>query len=124
MCDQPGHFADRCPNKKTVAEPRPQLPSTERPRVARRVFALTSAEANRAGNLIQDTCVMMGQNVWVLFDSGASHSFISNTCVGRLGLEVHDLGCELVVSTPTFDKLQPVLVVMDARLKWRVVGSR
>jgi len=44
---------------------------------------------------------MMGQNVWVLFDSGASHSFISNACVGRLGLEVYDLGCELVVSTPT-----------------------
>ncbi|XP_027905705.1 uncharacterized protein LOC114165248 [Vigna unguiculata] len=101
VCDQPGHFADRCPNKKTVAEPRPQLPSTERPRAAGRVFALTSAEANRSGNLIQDTCVMMGQNVWVLFDSGASHSFISNACVGRLGLEVHDLGCELVVSTPT-----------------------
>jgi len=35
----------------------------------------------------------------VLFDSRALHSFISNTCVGRLGLEVSDLGCELVVST-------------------------
>jgi len=23
VCDQPSHFADRCPNKKTVAEPRP-----------------------------------------------------------------------------------------------------
>ncbi|XP_027915012.1 uncharacterized protein LOC114174372 [Vigna unguiculata] len=47
----------------------------------------------------------MGQNVWVLFDLGASHSFISNACVRRLGLEVHDLGCELVVSTPTFGQV-------------------
>jgi len=60
MCDQPGHFVDRCPNKKTVVEPRPQLPSTKRPRATGRVFARTSVETNRSGNLIQDTCVMIG----------------------------------------------------------------
>jgi len=48
VCDQPGHFADRC-HKNTVVEQRPQLPSIERPRAAGRVFALTSAEANRSG---------------------------------------------------------------------------
>ena len=36
----------------------------------------------------------------VLFDSKASHSFISHDCVERLGLSTRDLGCELMVSTP------------------------
>jgi len=36
-----------------------------------------------------------------LFDSRASHSFISNECVGRLGLVVGDMGYKLIVSTPT-----------------------
>jgi len=38
--------------------------------------------------------------VLVLFDAGASHSFISHDCVERLGLSTRDLGCELMVSTP------------------------
>ena len=37
----------------------------------------------------------------MLFDSRATHSFISNACVGRLSLEKRDLGCELLVSTPS-----------------------
>jgi len=36
----------------------------------------------------------------VLFDSGATHSFVSNECVRRLGLVMRELGCELIVATP------------------------
>ena len=35
----------------------------------------------------------------MLYDSGATHSFVSNTCVERLDLSVCELLCELVVST-------------------------
>jgi len=35
-----------------------------------------------------------------LYDFGATHSFLSITCVERLGLRVRKLQCELVVSTP------------------------
>jgi len=45
--------------------------------------------------------LLIGQSILVLFDSGATHSFISNACVGRLNLEKRDLGCELLVSTPS-----------------------
>ena len=98
--DQPGHFANRCPNKKTTPGSRSQLPSSDRPRVAGRVFAMTSTEATRSGNLILYHCFLFGNSVLVLFDSGASHSFISHDCVERLGLSTRDLGCELMVSTP------------------------
>ena len=38
--------------------------------------------------------------VRVLFDSGASHSFIAASCVNVLGLKVESLGKPLHVSSP------------------------
>jgi len=72
---------------------------TERPKAAGRVFALTSVEATQSGNLILDKCLLSDHSLLVLFDSRATHSFISKECVSRLGLVVRDLGCELTVST-------------------------
>jgi len=37
----------------------------------------------------------------VLYDFGATQSFVSDSCVKKLGLFVFDLQCDLVVSTPT-----------------------
>jgi len=61
---------------------------------------MTNTKATRSGNLILDYCLLFGNSVLVLFDSGASHSFISHDCVEKLGLSTRDLGCELIVSTP------------------------
>jgi len=61
---------------------------------------LTSTEATQSGNLILDQCLLFDHSVLVLFDSGATHSFISEECVSKLGLVVRDLGCELTISTP------------------------
>jgi len=62
---------------------------------------MTSTKATQLGNLILQSCLLMGHDVMVLFDSSATHLFISNGCVGRLSLEQRDLGCELLVSTPS-----------------------
>jgi len=35
----------------------------------------------------------------VLYDSGATHSFVSNECVRRLGLVMRELAFELIVAT-------------------------
>ena len=98
--DQPEHFANKCPNRKAAPVSRSQPSSSDRPRAAGRVFAMTSTEATRSSNLILDHCLLFGNSVLVLFDSGALHSFISHDCVERLGLSTRDLGCELMVSTP------------------------
>ena len=37
----------------------------------------------------------------MLYDSEATYSFVSNECVGRLGLVMRELGCELIIATPT-----------------------
>ena len=89
--------------------------------MAGRVFALTSTEATKSGNLILEPCLLLGQLVLVLFDSGATHSFISNACVGRLNLVKRDLGCELLVSTPSSVCVGCSMEVVGYRFKVNLV---
>ncbi|XP_014523079.1 uncharacterized protein LOC106779480 [Vigna radiata var. radiata] len=70
-----------------------------RAQVVGRVYALTRAEAASSGNLIISTCLLFGVPCCVLFDSGATHSFISKACVDRLGLTECEMQLDLVVST-------------------------
>jgi len=53
----------------------------------------------------------------VLFDLGATHSFVSIECVRRLELVMRELGCELIVATPTFGEVSPTLFVWDVLWK-------
>ena len=86
------------------------------------VFALTSTKATKSGNLILEPCILLGQIVLVLFDSGATHSFIANACVGRLNLVTRDLGCELLVSTPSLGQVAISSVCVGCSME--VAGRR
>ncbi|XP_052734186.1 uncharacterized protein LOC128196715 [Vigna angularis] len=72
-----------------------------RPQATGRVYALTGTEVASSGDLIFGTCVLGGRSCMVLFDSGATHSFVSETCARELGLQVRELQYDLTVSTPT-----------------------
>ena len=125
-CEQIGHYASQCPNKKTAIGTLPQQKHqkvlTDRPKVVGRVFALTSTEATQSGNLILDQCLLFDNSVLVLFDLGATHSFISQECVSRLGLVARDLGCELAVSTPASGQVSTNLVCISCSIE--VAGHR
>ena len=64
-----------------------------------RVYAMTGAEATDSGNLVMGCCTIAGVSCCVLYDSRATHSFVSDDCVKCLGLPVCELQCELAVST-------------------------
>jgi len=71
-----------------------------RPQAAGRVYAMTGAEATGSGNLVVGCCLIAGKSRCVLYDFGATHSFVSESCVHELGLPVSELQFDLVVSTP------------------------
>ena len=57
-----------------------------RPKVPSRVFAMSGSEVAASDDLIQGKCLITDKLLDVLYDSGATHSFISHACVERLGL--------------------------------------
>jgi len=60
---------------------------------------MIGAEVAGSGNLVMGRCVIASESLCVMYDSGATHSFVSIACVERLGLLVRELQCELAVST-------------------------
>ena len=64
------------------------------------MFALSGADAAQSDELIQGMCFISQVPLVVLYDSGATHSFISRVCVEKLALPVSSLKFDLIVNTP------------------------
>ncbi|XP_057445436.1 uncharacterized protein LOC130737635 [Lotus japonicus] len=103
-CQKPGHVERNCPNA-AKAEPVLNAVRGKRPSTPGRVFAMYGEQATVTDDLIQGTCVIAGTSLMVLFDSGATHSFIAEECVEKLGLLTADLPFDLVATTPAADRL-------------------
>ena len=69
-------------------------------RVQGRVYAITPQAESAYQPVIQGTFLLSRLWARVLFDSGASHSFIASSVVIELGLEVETLEKPLYVSSP------------------------
>jgi len=104
-----GHFWKDCPTlARAVTRPpiqtlhqHQQRNRGNRPQAIGRVYAMTGPEAVGSGNLVMGHCLIAGMKCCVLYDFGATHSFVSDTCVERLNMSMCDLQCELAVSTLT-----------------------
>jgi len=83
---------------------------------------MTFTEATQSGNLILQPCLLIGHDVLVLFDSGATHLFISDACVSRLSLGRRDLDYELLVSSPSLGQVTTNLVCVGCVIE--VAGHR
>ena len=96
-CGQPGHFSKDCPEKA----PAPSTPAAKATSVSRGRLNHVSAEG-----VEEDPGVLMGTlriNTYpasVLFDSGASHSFISISFAHNHQIPFVNMDSPLVVKTP------------------------
>jgi len=96
-CGKEGHFIRDCPTSRS-AVPRPSAQSQPpqsrggaRPQATGRVYTMTATEAVRSGNLVIGSYLIVGKSLCILYDSGATHSFVSESKVVELGLLVREL---------------------------------
>ena len=73
---------------------------------------MNAEEAAQSKDLIQGECQMNGNTLIVLYDSGATHLFISFDCVNRLKLPIFELPYDLSICTPTGKPVRKTQVYM------------
>nr|ABG66123.1 retrotransposon protein, putative, Ty3-gypsy subclass [Oryza sativa Japonica Group] len=89
-CGELGHFADKCPKPRRAG---PRF-------VQARVNHASAEEAQAAPEVVLGTFPVNSVPATVLFDSGATHSFISKKFVGMYGLRKKELSTPMKVHTP------------------------
>jgi len=91
-CHKYGHATKDCrvqlgaPNSGGVQQV--QQNSNKKPKTAGKVFAISGVEASQSDSLVRGICSILGTQLSVLFDLGATHSFISFECAKKLKLPV------------------------------------
>jgi hypothetical protein len=110
-CGEKGHFANRCPNLRprinllVVATPAPtrganSVPIATKQNYARgRVNHTVVEEAQEAPDVVIGMFLINDTSAVVLFDSIASHSFISTAYVGKHNMPLAPLKCQMIVSS-------------------------
>src|SRR5262249_14519100 len=120
-CGKVGHKSRECPKSKTQAT---AAATAGRPTRPARVFAVTAEEAQAADDVTEGTILIDGFRARVLFDSGATDSFIS-ACFAELlcnqsGRVISVLSVPLSVASPggslsVTRSMSGVDVVVDGR---------
>ncbi|KAA0056483.1 reverse transcriptase [Cucumis melo var. makuwa] len=129
QCGQQGHFKKDCPQlnmtvqrdqgfgSQTVKQLRVSVVPTEgaggarqkgvvgRPRKQGKVNAMTQQEAEDASDVITGTILICNVPADVLFDSGATHSFVSSIFLTKLNRMLKPLSEGLAIYTPVDDVL-------------------
>ena len=69
------------------------------------MFALTHDEAKASGNIVEGTVTVLRHPTRVLMDSGATHSFVSESFACTLSQSLQPLESDMVVATLSGDEL-------------------
>ncbi|XP_073119992.1 uncharacterized protein [Henckelia pumila] len=115
-CGKTGHRIADCPeNKGKEAEAKGSF-ATNKPKENKpnaRVFAVTQEEVENANDVVAGTILINKTSAYVLFDCGATHSFISKRFAKKLGLTPEILVEPFRVATPTSKTIETHRVHKD-----------
>ncbi|XP_050878020.1 uncharacterized protein LOC127081834 [Lathyrus oleraceus] len=79
-------------------------------------YTLDAKKATGNNELIVGTCHLNDQPYFVLFDCGATHSFVSIQCMECLGFKVSPLSPPMVVNTAMDDVVETPLICKNYSL--------
>ncbi|XP_062086383.1 uncharacterized protein LOC133792491 [Humulus lupulus] len=117
-CRQEGHMKKECPqHKKDQKEGQKKGVKL----VPARVFALTHEEAKASNTVVIGQIFIIDKLCKVLFDSGATHSFVSLEMIERLGRFSENLRMKFAMTLPSGEEmissrwLQVILIMIENR---------
>ncbi|XP_056176036.1 uncharacterized protein LOC130140508 [Syzygium oleosum] len=136
-CGQLGHVVKDCPQGR----PQPSAPpvrqqqqptqggappprNLQRPPMQGKVYAITQKEAEASKTVISGTLSLCDQLAYALFDTGATHSFVSARFMRLVGLKSELLEVPLSVSTPLKDMILSTLACKDCKISIGGVDQR
>src|SRR6266540_4803745 len=108
-CGQHGHFAHKCPKKIQGRIPAPNQvgrqggrfrPPARQNQLIGKVHHMTAEEAQNESDVILGMFPVESSYATVLFDSGATHSFISASFIAQNNLHMILMKDPMIVSTP------------------------
>jgi hypothetical protein len=100
-CGLTGHFAWQCPTRSTTPGAGNEVkPQGQQNFMHGRVNHVTSDEDQQAPNVVLGMFLASSHPATILFDSGASHSFISSSFVAKHSLPIATMKHTMLVSSP------------------------
>ncbi|XP_075479419.1 uncharacterized protein LOC142520301 [Primulina tabacum] len=96
-CKKPGHLARNCPGSSD--------------KVQGRIFSMTKEKVDADTSMITGMFLISGITAIVLLDSRATHSFISESFVRRLGITASTTETQLAIALPSGQELQTYEIV-------------
>jgi hypothetical protein len=102
-CGHVGHFAKECTTPRQIDVPRHQGYSNHPPRVVAaktgRVNYTTMEDVLEGGHVLASTFSLNGHPIVILFDSGATHDFISKAYTQKHKLVVKNIDTSYMIHT-------------------------
>ncbi|GJR89033.1 retrotransposon protein, putative, ty3-gypsy subclass [Tanacetum coccineum] len=115
ICGQVGHLAKDCKKRSTSSRGnRNNKPHA----TSGRVFALTTDQASNAPGIVSGTLYMYDRDVFVLFDTGATHSVVSLAFSKHIKVPSTLLDYALSISTPMKNNVVIGLEYRDCPLRF------
>ncbi|XP_061368232.1 uncharacterized protein LOC133311237 [Gastrolobium bilobum] len=125
-CGQPGHFIKDCPFSggqvsAIQATPAPMMieePSLPLPPPTARVYAVTQPEAEKSSTLVRGMISIKDELLSVLFDSGATHSFIADYVADAFGLPLTIMKTPMRIVTAVGNVFNEKYICEDVKFKY------